>query len=570
MNKQMLAFLLIMIASITTPVYPVDSLKTTHADSLSDLMDRGDSLAAISVELREMKIESKTEMLELKAELNDRVDGIKSDIYNKSLDAIEGRQSTLSLIFSGGGVFLAVFAILVSIMLYLMQRTREITRADTIRAEEAIDKEIEEIRKRRLTIDKVYDEMLLKEDRFKKKMEEMEQARQKTVKEAEERLTGTITRLSGKLLEIQEKAYTADIKLKKRTSISLPDEKIKLINETNAKKSVDEYEKLLFAMELEGVSKDIIPASLHKNVGLNYYKVEQYGKALDELRQHLKTHPNDIDSLMYEGLSMTRVYAKRKEVALLEQAREKFKRVTEINNKHSLAYYNWGVVLMHLYDILWDGKLLEEAIDKYGKAVAISPLNVDSYLNWGAALEKLYNERKDPGLLEEAIEKYQKAIKIKPRDFEAYCNWGAVLREQYNARKDPRLLDEAIDKYRKAVEINPQDDKSYSNWGSALLSRWYLVQEDTVAFDAKEKILKALNIAPEEKGYNYNLACAESLLGNKDKMIEALTIAFEHDNNLKKVAREDEDFEKYWGDPDFRKLTKEDDEGKEEREGGGK
>ena len=463
MMRIKIALLFILLLCIAVPAFGADTVHTY--DSVHyDTIYLYDTTIAIQKQLTEMK----------------------SEFYDRAMQSIDDKRKTINKMLEIISVILIVISLVFAFMTYLMQRSRQ-----------AVDNEIKEIRVRRLAIDKVYDEIVSKEKRIKKLMSDIEERAEKPVAAAEK--------------EAQEKSITS------------PEEKIKLIEEADAEQSIDEYKKLLFAMELEGVSKDKLPTSLHKKMGLTYAAVGQYEKALEFFARAAEVYPTD-----------------------------------------DMAYSNWGLTLGMLYDERKDESLLEEAVEKFKRAVGINDKNDNAYANWGTTLSRLYNERKEVSLLEEARERFKKAVEINDKNDFAYANWSGIISKLYDERKDVSLLEEAIDKCKKAVEINDKSALGHYNLGGNLLKKWRRKLDDTGIFDetlfkdARAHTLKALEIAPERKDRNFNLACTESLLENKAEMLKALKVAIEYDPKLKKDARDDVDFEKYWDDPDFIALTKED------------
>ncbi|EKT87355.1 TPR end-of-group domain-containing protein [Leptospira santarosai] len=82
----------------------------------------------------------------------------------------------------------------------------------------------------------------------------------------------------------------------------------------------------------------------------------------------------------------------------------------------------------------------------------------------------------------------------------------------------------------------------------------YMVAESDYRYEPLFKKLTPETIT--ENLLAYNIACLHSLRGNKQEMLKYIKLAI----NLGKVKsnfRKDQDFKKYWKDPDFLKLVKE-------------
>jgi tetratricopeptide (TPR) repeat protein len=452
-----IALLLLLLLCIGVPVFGADTVRTYDTVVHYDTTYLYDTTGAVQKQLNE----------------------IKSEFLDKALQSLEYSKSSLSLLLTIITVILAIIGGLFGYRLYSYSKVRD-----------RMDNEIDKVAAARFEVSKILRDVTSKREQIMDMVDSVGDAARKAVAPMETE-------------EAKEKRLSAE-------------ERIKLIEKADAEESIDEYEKLLFAMELEGVSKDKLPTSLHKNVGLNYYRLKRYEKAVEELLLYLAAFPNDEQSLF----NVAYCFGKLKNY---DKAVEFYSRLTQVDPTDQVAYYNWANNLVRLYD-----------------------------------------ERKDASLLEEAIDRYKKAVEINDKYDNAYYNWGATLGRLYDERKDVSLLEKAIDKCKKAVQINNKNQKAWFSLSGTLLRKWRYTFEktgksdETLLKDARGHALKALEIAPEWKDRNYNLACAESLLENKPEMLKALKIAIEYDAEHKKMAREDKDFEKYWEDPDFIALTKED------------
>lgn len=69
--------------------------------------------------------------------------------------------------------------------------------------------------------------------------------------------------------------------------------------------------------------------------------------------------------------------------------------------------------------------------------------------------------------------------------------------------------------------------------------------------EAKERLLHAIRRFPDSAGLLYNLACAESRLGETDAALEHLHGSIEREPRFAEYARTDEDFEAIRSDPRF-------------------
>ncbi len=288
------------------------------------------------------------------------------------------------------------------------------------------------------------------------------------------------------------------------------EDRIKQINEEDAKNSIKEYEELLFIMEAEGIPLNKIPADIHKSIGFNYYRLKRWQNAIDELLVYIKNESNDIEALLLIGLSY--IYQKTPQNAL-----EYFKNITAIDSRNAFTFNYWGVALKHIY-----------------------------------------NKTKDSDCLKQAIEKYQKAAEIKPGYYDAIHNCATALEDLHIETNKLDYLNQSIKKYEEAINIRKDFSQPHFNFCSALIFFFHAKQESSILDDALMHGKKVLELDPNEKNIYYNIACVYSLKEMKNEMLKSLKEVIEFDSKHKKMAREDKDFEKYREDPDFIALTKED------------
>jgi len=149
--------------------------------------------------------------------------------------------------------------------------------------------------------------------------------------------------------------------------------------------------------------------------------------------------------------------------------------------------------------------------------------------------------------------------------------------------------EEAIRFFDQALVLNPQDSLSYSNKAHALhlLGREeeslttanfglaLYTQHTHIAYDGKPTLYfrkgqalfhlsrydecheaydQCIQLNPSFKGAWFNKACAYARQKNKAEMLSCLAKAIELDDQFKRDAPEDPDFEAYWQDPDFLAL----------------
>jgi len=170
----------------------------------------------------------------------------------------------------------------------------------------------------------------------------------------------------------------------------------------------------------------------------------------------------------------------------------RYKIVTHINPRHSLAYFNWGNALRRQENYT-------EALLKYQKAIELHPTLYHAYNNRGLTFHDLGNYN-------EALENYQKAIEINPQFSRAFSNWGLTL-------DSLSKYEEAVSKYKQALELDSDYSEPYYNWGNILSSEG----------DYEGAILKyqkAIEISPDYSKAHHNWGVALAALGKYDEAIQ--------------------------------------------------
>ncbi|MGP1578531.1 TPR end-of-group domain-containing protein, partial [Porphyromonas endodontalis] len=200
-----------------------------------------------------------------------------------------------------------------------------------------------------------------------------------------------------------------------------------------------------------------------------------------------------------------------------------------------------------------------EAIEKYQKSIEYKLDYYEVYNNWGNALSdwaKTKSGIEAEKLYDEAIEKYQKAIECKPDFYAAYNNWGATLSDLAKTKSGieaEKLYDEAIEKYQKAIEYKLDYYEAYNNWG-ATLSDWAKIKSGSEAEELYDKAFEKFQQAIKYGGGSYNLACLYALRNRKEGALKYLDHALSRGKVSVKLVEEDNDWDAFREDPDFKRL----------------
>lgn len=205
-----------------------------------------------------------------------------------------------------------------------------------------------------------------------------------------------------------------------------------------------------------------------------------------------------------------------------------------------------------------------ESIEKYGEALVIKPDNHKALNNWGlslSALASLGEGDECRSFYLESIDKYAEAHAIKPDDQDAIYVWGLSLSAlaSLSEGEERRILYlESIEKYGEALAIKPDDLEVSDSWADSLLKLWRASEDEEnrqrYLLEARDLCQKANSIEPHHS--DYNLACAESLLGEIDLAEKLIAYELIRDDSMIEHAFNDLDLEPLWtAKPGLRKAV---------------
>ncbi|MFH1466200.1 MAG: tetratricopeptide repeat protein [Pseudomonadota bacterium] len=192
---------------------------------------------------------------------------------------------------------------------------------------------------------------------------------------------------------------------------------------------------------------------------------------------------------------------------------------------------------------------LTAARDAHARAAGLRPAWNRALNNWGVTLSDLAAEHAGPerlALLRQACERYAEALHHKPDEHEALNNWGialAALAAEHAGPERITLLRQACDRYAEALRHEPGDHKALNNRAIALIHLYHELpppEATSCLTEARGHCLAANRIVPGRA--NYNLACAESLLGEHDAAEAHLLADLAADPSTVAQALADADF----------------------------
>ncbi len=274
-------------------------------------------------------------------------------------------------------------------------------------------------------------------------------------------------------------------------------------SENEFRKEIEKMSERNSASESERQKQNQMTAWDYWRQGERYYKLQQYGEALQSLSKAICEQSNTAQFYNSRG----NIYDK---LGDYENAILDYDKAIELNPEYSIAYRNRG----RIYKILDNYK---KAMSDYDKAIELNPEYSAAFNSRGI----IYYEWKD---YDRAIANYNKALEFTPNYHLAFNNRGNVYYELGDYEK-------AMSDYNKAIEINSEYSYAYNNRG--------LIYEKLGDFEkAVSDYNKAIELDPTYiMPYKY---CGKlhKKNGDYEKAIDMFTKAIHLDPNNKNIYLE--------------------------------
>ena len=180
-------------------------------------------------------------------------------------------------------------------------------------------------------------------------------------------------------------------------------------------------------------------SNAYYNLGNNYLRQMNYGRAIANFTEAVGLNPRNSDAFVNRGAA----YFAQKDFA---RAIADFDQAIRINPQDSAAFFNRGNVYHQQKDFA-------RAIADFTEALRLNPRYRDAFLNRGSA----YFNQNDYA---RAIADYSEAIRINPQDSAAFTN-------RANAYFNQNDFARAIADYSEAIRINPQNSDTFIKRGNA-------------------------------------------------------------------------------------------------------
>ena len=274
-------------------------------------------------------------------------------------------------------------------------------------------------------------------------------------------------------------------------------------SENEFRKEIEKMSERNSASESERQKQNQMTAWDYWRQGERYYKLQQYGEALQSLSKAICEQSNTAQFYHSRG----NIYDK---LGDYENAILDYDKAIELNPEYSIAYRNRG----RIYKILDNYK---KAMSDYDKAIELNPEYSAAFNSRGI----IYYEWKD---YDRAIANYNKALEFTPNYCAAFNNRGNVYYELGDYEK-------AMSDYNKAIELNSEYSYAYNNRG--------LIYEKLGDFEkAVSDYNKAIELDPTYIMPYKNCGKLHKKNGDYEKAIDMFTKAIHLDPNNKNIYLE--------------------------------
>jgi tetratricopeptide (TPR) repeat protein len=210
-------------------------------------------------------------------------------------------------------------------------------------------------------------------------------------------------------------------------------------------------------------------------------------------------------------------------------------------------------LVLRLYAQAWE-RPTSERVELLQRAVAADPGDSAGWNDLGTALGRAAREEPEPSarlrVLEAARDAFARAARLRPGWDRALNNWGLSLSllAEHTGPERAELLREACERFNDAIRHRPDSYEAHGALaGTLLLLHREVTSAEAAAClaEAKAHCVEANRIAPGSA--DYNLACAEALLGEHEAAEAHLLAALDARPALTGQALSDPDLAPLFG-----------------------
>jgi TolB-like protein/Flp pilus assembly protein TadD len=182
-----------------------------------------------------------------------------------------------------------------------------------------------------------------------------------------------------------------------------------------------------------------------------------------------------------------------------------------------------------------------EACQDFEEAIRLNPASFDAHYLYA-------RHRFQSGELERAVPLYEAAVRLRPDDYQALCLLEGVLRQTGAMDRHVEVARRAMQALERQLAIDPRDGRALQ-FGTVQAARLGLRDK------SREFADRALEARPDAFATFYNVACAYSVLGDREDALAMLDRAVQQGRGNLEWIEHDADFDNLRSDPRFEAIV---------------
>jgi len=182
-----------------------------------------------------------------------------------------------------------------------------------------------------------------------------------------------------------------------------------------------------------------------------------------------------------------------------------------------------------------------EACQDFEEAIRLNPASFDAHYLYA-------RHRFQSGEPERAVPLYEAAVRLRPDDYQALCLLEGVLRQTGAMDRHVEVARRAMQALERQLAIDPRDGRALQ-FGTVQAARLGLRDK------SREFADRALEARPDAFATFYNVACAYSVLGDREDALAMLDRAVQQGRGNLEWIEHDADFDNLRSDPRFEAIV---------------
>jgi adenylate cyclase len=182
-----------------------------------------------------------------------------------------------------------------------------------------------------------------------------------------------------------------------------------------------------------------------------------------------------------------------------------------------------------------------EADQDFEEAIRLNPASFEAHYSYARHCFQ-------SGEFARAVPLYESAIRLRPDDYQALCLLEGALTKVGDMQRHAEVAVRAMQALERQLALDPRDGRALQ-LGTVQAARLGLRDK------SRELAERALEVRPDAFSTFYNVACAYSVLGDKDDAIRMLDLAVQHGRGNLEWIGHDPDFDPLREDPRFNDIV---------------